>query len=169
MSNFLINSYTSSATATCSQTATDETQTLGQSAGAGRLAVGNRCITGYACIGETIGSVIFNLKWSGSGTSSNTIYCRVFDSSNVLKVTMGSITLGNVPTTIGNVTFDSPDGSYDLAVNDRIVIEYDYSGSDLSYSKENSSVTGLDLAIISDGGTTYEYVTTACAYMILSA
>ena len=150
----------------CSQTETDETQTLGQDAGGGRLAIGNRCVSGYDCLGETIGSVIFNLKWSGSGTTSNTIYCRVYDSSDVLKVTMGSITLGNVPTTLGNVTFDSPDASYDLAVNDRIVIEYNYAGSDLSYSKENSAVTGLNFAIEEPAG--WEYSTGKCTYMIFS-
>jgi len=165
MSNFLINPYRFGAGATtCSQTETDETQTLGQGAGS-RTAVGNRCVSGYDCIGETIGSVIFNLKWSGSGTTSNTIYCRVYDSSDVLKLTVGSITLGNIPTTIGNVTFDSPDASYDLAENDRIIIEYDYTGSDLSYSKENSAVTGLNLAIKNPN---WQYITTACAYMILS-
>ena len=168
MSNFIIDPFRFVTATTCSQTDTDETQTLGQDAGGGRLAVGNRCVSGYDCIGETIGSVIFNLKWSGSGTTSNTIYCRVYNSSDVLKVTMGSITLGNVPTTLGNVTFDSPDVSYALAENDRIVIEYNYSGSDLSYSKENSTVTGLNFALQeSGGGWVYDLI--KCSYMIFSA
>ena len=167
MSNFVVNPYQFVTATTCSQTDTDETQTLGQDAGGGRIGVGNRCVTGYDCLGETIGSVIFNLKLSGSGTTSNTIYCRVYDSSNVLKVTMGSITLGNIPTTLGNVTFDSPDASYDLALNDRIVIEYDYSGSDLSYSKNNATVTGLNFAIEEPSG--WSYSTDKCAYMIFSA
>jgi len=167
--SYLTNPYRYAVTATtCSQTETNETQTLGQDAGAGRLAVGNRCMSTYNCLGETIGSVIFNLKWSGSGTTSNTIHCRVFDEDDALKVTMGSITLGNVPTSLSNVTFNSPDVSYVLSNQDRIVIEYDYAGSDLSYSRYNATVPSLNFAIISDGGTTYEYDSSICVYMIFS-
>jgi len=163
----LFNPYRFVTATTCSQTETDETQTLGQDAGGGRLAVGNKCVSGYDCIGETIGSVIFNLKWSGSGTTSNTIYCRVYNSSDVLKVTMGSITLGNIPTTIGNVTFDSPDASYTLAENDRIIIQYNYAGSDLSYSKNNATVTGLQFALEEPSGWVFDPI--KCSYMIFSA
>jgi len=56
---------------------------------------------------------------------------------------------------------------YDLAENDRIIIQYNYAGSDLSYSKNNATVTGLNFALEEPGG--WDYTTDKCSYMIFSS
>jgi len=84
--------------------------------------IGIEISTGFDCIGGAIKSVVFNFKKEGSPTG--TVYARVYNSSNVLKCTLGSFDVSTTATTSTNYTFDDPDETYVLQSGDFIVLEY---------------------------------------------
>ena len=84
--------------------------------------IGIEISTGFDCIGGAIKSVVFNFKKEGSPTG--TVYARVYNSSNVLKCTLGSFDVSTTSTSLTNYTFDSPDTTYVLTDGDFIVLEY---------------------------------------------
>jgi len=151
----------------CTQNLSDETQSLGQSAGAGRIAIGVRVSTGYTCLAQNVDSVKVMLQRNGAGNS-NVIYCRVYNNAGVLKCTVGSIVQSSLQDgVLEEINFSSPDTTYALSDQDRIVIQYDYSGSGISYRKWNSSVTYLEFAI-EETGAGYSFDSGKCTYIILN-
>jgi hypothetical protein len=151
----------------CTQNLSDETQSLGQGAGAGRIASGVRAESTYACNGQNVDSVKVMLQRNGSANS-NTIYCRVYNSADVLKCTVGSIVQSSLQDgVLEEITFDSPDTTYALTNQDRIIIQYDYGGSGISYRKYNSAVTGLNFCVEETGGG-FSFDSGKCAYIILN-
>ena len=121
MSNFVIDPYRFvSGGGSCEQTVVSGQVLFGVAQYGSRIGI--EISTGFACIGGAIESVVFNFKKEGSPTG--TVYARVYNSSNVLKCTLGSFDVSTTSTSLTNYTFDSPDVSYVLTDGDFICLEY---------------------------------------------
>jgi len=77
--------------------------------------------TGFTCMGA-ITSLTFQCKKEGGTVG--TLYGRVYNSSTVLKCTLGDMDASTVSTSMTQYTFNSPDTTYTLQDGDKIVFEY---------------------------------------------
>jgi len=86
--------------------------------------------TGFTCLGGEIRKVIFKMKEAGTAPSATYAYCRVYDSGNVLKCTVGYLSSGAgiLATSLTGVatdyTFEYPDSTYTLQNGDFIALDY---------------------------------------------
>ena len=107
----------------CQQLVWDEDQPTYPAYGGGPRK-GMQFTTGFSCLGETVSSMIFLLKKTGSPTG--TAYVKVWNSSNVEQITLGSIDISTIDaTTQTEYTFDSPSGAHTLANGDIIGFQSD--------------------------------------------
>jgi hypothetical protein len=85
---------------------------------------GVQCTTGMPCIGDLISNVSFKLNKVGSPTG--TCQFAVWDSSNVLKCSLGTIDVSSLTTDSSGEDYElsSPSTTYNLANGDIIACEY---------------------------------------------
>ena len=119
MSNFVINPYmvvpsTPESTKLWEQTATGENEGLSTN----KTMIGQRFQTGHVLIGKTITRFDAELRKAGSPTG--VLQARIINSSNTLKLAMGTLDIATLTTELVTHTFENTDG-YVLADGDRII------------------------------------------------
>ena len=87
-------------------------------------------VLSLGCIGITASSITFKLK--NIGSPSGTCYAKIYDSTAVLKCTLGSKVINTISTDGEDITFNTPDTTYTLQANDYVVLESDNGGSNAS-------------------------------------
>jgi len=86
--------------------------------------------TGFTCLDGEIRKVIFKFKKAGNPTGGTYAYCRVYDSGNVLKCTVGYLSSGagilasSLSATATEYTFEYPNTAYTLKDGDFIALAY---------------------------------------------
>jgi len=90
--------------------------------------VGQRFVTGSSLIGDTITKVLVRLKIH-DGSPSGTITCRIRDSSDTIKLTLGTSSASSCTSSYQDFSYENLDG-YVLADQDKVCIEYPADGSD---------------------------------------
>jgi len=86
--------------------------------------------TGFTCLDGEIRKVIFKFKKAGNPTGGTYAYCRVYDSDNVLKCTVGYLSSGagilatSISGTATEYTFEYPNTTYTLKDGDFIALAY---------------------------------------------
>ena len=123
----------------------------------GTLGIGSSIVRGalltlgdWSCIGANAESFIVKLSYRTTGgggplSAGNVIYCRIYNSANVLQTTLGSITGDNITSTPTEYTFDSPDSTHAMQGNDHISIDMATTGNDnrLNIDVTDSAVDNL--------------------------
>ena len=137
MSNFVINPYmvvpsTPESTKLWEQTATGENEGLSTN----KTMIGQRFQTGHVLIGKTITRFDAELRKAGSPTG--VLQARIINSSNTLKLAMGTLDIATLTTELVTHTFENTDG-YVLADGDRLVIGGSFSDSDRPVWQGNTS------------------------------
>ena len=84
--------------------------------------VGQRFVTGSSLIGGKITKVLVRLKIH-DGSPSGTITCRIRDSSDNIKLTLGTSSASSLSSDYQDVSYENLDG-YVLADQDKVCIEY---------------------------------------------
>ena len=143
MSEVIINPYIFVSESGCSQLTWDENQPVYPGYGGGSRR-GLQFSTGFECLGETVSNVTFLLKKTGSPTG--TAYAKVWNSSNVEQISLGSIDISTIDSsTQTEYTFDSPSGAHTLANNDFVAFQSENGDASnyIGFAVQNSlTVTG---------------------------
>lgn len=90
------------------------------------IRVGEEAATSQSVlIPRVIKQAQFGLKKVGSPSGGdNTVYCRVRDSNNNIKTTLGSISVSNLTSTMSPYTFTNLNASFAIGTGTKITVEY---------------------------------------------
>ena len=144
---------------TCVNTPPDDDYTL---TGA-RYIVGFQVVTGSDIVGSKLSGIKFSIKYV-SGTTSGTLYCRLYDSSTTIPTplhTFGSVDISSLTSSFATYTFDTPDTTNTLADGNLIGLEY-------SSTTGSPSLKIEELRTSDAQGKSFDYTSTTGTIEILS-